>query len=366
MPNNFSGHGSERRYHRAMERCGRQVERYVERLLAGQARIRGRHSAWMGVLQRAPYKLFYKRMRDLMGVDEDKCTRCGLCASLCPMGQYQSRGQGRIPRTLRKLHALPCNLPREGDHFHGQNRRTLRAARQAFQDKHIQIICLTIRKRKAYERQENLLPRTAEARTEYWPFTGQKKLGMEPVSLITTYNTDRGRSWFHGVPERVLSEVSGSLDVPVRLIKTSGEKYALNFEKELALQKQAGAQVVVFGDIDLEPHRQWCTERCRTAGVEAFFPLWQEDRATLVYEFLESGFEARITVVDTAQLDRRHLGEMLTEERAELIRAEGADICGENGEYHTFVFNGPIFERPVTTEFGDPFMYEQYAILPMK
>ena len=193
-----------------------------------------------------------------------------------------------------------------------------------------------------------------------------KKLGMIPVSLITTYNTDRGRSWFHGLPEHVLSEVSESLHIPVRLIETSGEEYALNFEKELVLQKQAGAQVAVFGDIDLEPHRQWCTERCDNAGLEAFFPLWQEDRGKLVYEFLESGFEARITVVDTAQLDGKHLGEILTKERAELIRAEGADICGENGEYHTFVSSGPIFERSVTPEFGEPFMYEQYAILPMK
>ena len=192
------------------------------------------------------------------------------------------------------------------------------------------------------------------------------KLGMVPVSLITTYNTDRGRSWFHGLPEHVLSEVSESLHIPVRLIETSGEEYALNFEKELVLQRQAGAQVAVFGDIDLEPHRQWCTERCNSAGLEAFFPLWQEDRGKLVYEFLESGFEARITVVDTVQLDKKHLGEMLTKERAEMIRAEGADICGENGEYHTFVSDGPVFDRPVTPEFGEPFMYEQYVILPMK
>jgi uncharacterized protein (TIGR00290 family) len=192
------------------------------------------------------------------------------------------------------------------------------------------------------------------------------KLGMMPVSLITTYNTDRGRSWFHGVPEHVLSEVSESLHIPIRLIKTSGGEYALSFEKELALLKQSGAQVTVFGDIDLEPHREWCTERCTNAGLEAFFPLWQEDRAKLVHEFLDSGFSARITVVDTAQLDRKHLGEILTKQRAELIRAEGADICGENGEYHTFVSDGPIFERVVAPEYGEPFMYEQYAILPMK
>jgi diphthamide synthase (EF-2-diphthine--ammonia ligase) len=100
--------------------------------------------------------------------------------------------------------------------------------------------------------------------------------------------------------------------------------------------------------------------------MEAVFPLWQEDRGKLAYEIIDSGFEARITVVDTSRLSDRHLGEMLTKERLELIRAEGADICGENGEYHTFVSDGPIFARPVRPEYGEPFMYGQYAILPMK
>ena len=85
MPNNFSRRGSERHCHRVMERCGRSAERYVERLLAGRARIRGKHSAWLGVLQRGPYRMVFKHWRGLMGVDDSKCTRCGLCATYCPM-----------------------------------------------------------------------------------------------------------------------------------------------------------------------------------------------------------------------------------------------------------------------------------------
>jgi len=88
------------------------------------------------------------------------------------------------------------------------------------------------------------------------------KLGMKPVSLIITFNVDMERSWFHGIPDELLSEVSASLDIPIKLIKTSGEDYAANFEKELKVQKENGAEICVFGDIDLEEHLQWCTARC--------------------------------------------------------------------------------------------------------
>ncbi len=95
--------------------------------------------------------------------------------------------------------------------------------------------------------------------------------GMTPVSLMTAFNTDRGRSWFHGMPEHILSEVADSLYIPIRLIRTGGEEYALNFERELGVQKRAGAEVCVFGDIDLEPHRAWCTQRVKPPGWKPFF-----------------------------------------------------------------------------------------------
>ena len=86
----------------------------------------------------------------------------------------------------------------------------------------------------------------------------------------------------------------------------------------------------------------------------------------LVYEFIDSGFTAHITVIDRERLSGRFLGEKLTREVAEAIRAEGADICGENGEYHTFVSDGPLYETPVPHTFGKPIRQGQYAILPLK
>ena len=89
------------------------------------------------------------------------------------------------------------------------------------------------------------------------------KQGHTPELLITTYNTDRNRSHFHGIPHPLLERVSGSLGIQLMLVKTSGEEYAINFEKALAHAKNMGMEACVFGDIDIEGHIQWCSERCQ-------------------------------------------------------------------------------------------------------
>ena len=192
------------------------------------------------------------------------------------------------------------------------------------------------------------------------------KLGMEPISLIITYNIDMVRSWFHGVPGDLLNEVSASLNIPIKLIKTSGKDYVANFEKELRAQKENGAEICVFGDIDIEEHLKWCTDRCDAAGMEAFFPLWQEERKALVDEFIENGFTANIIVVDTDRLSEKHLGMTLSPETISSIVSEGADACGENGEYHTFVSDGPLFRKPVSFRYGELVRRGQYAVLPIR
>jgi uncharacterized protein (TIGR00290 family) len=189
--------------------------------------------------------------------------------------------------------------------------------------------------------------------------------GYEPLELITTYNIDENRSWFHGIPETVLESVSASLNIPVRLIKTAGKDYAQNFEEALLRSKKLGAEICVFGDIDIEDHKHWCSERCRNTGLDPLFPLWGEDRKKLVYEFVDSGFTANITVIDTRRMSDGFLGKTLTRETADCIAAQGADICGENGEYHTFVSAGPIFRKPIEFFFGEKIIRNGYAVLPI-
>ncbi|WP_353097658.1 hypothetical protein [Tissierella praeacuta] len=97
----------------------------------------------------------------------------------------------------------------------------------------------------------------------------------------------------------------------------------------------------------------------------SIFPLWNESRKELVYEFIESGFKAVITIVDSSRLSEKFLGRTLTKELMEEIVVEGADICGENGEYHTFVYDGPLFKESVNFKFDELTRNGDYSILPI-
>jgi len=190
--------------------------------------------------------------------------------------------------------------------------------------------------------------------------------GHEPIALITTYTIDADRSHFHGLSEDVLESVSESLDIPLWLVKTSGEEYLQNFEKALQRAKEQGAECCVFGDIDIEGHLEWCSERCENVGIEALFPLRGESRKDVVYDLIDSGFITNISVINTDHVSEDFLGKQLTKDVAEAIAGQGADICGENGEYHTFVTDGPIFKHPVSFLFGEKIIRDNYAMLPVQ
>jgi len=189
------------------------------------------------------------------------------------------------------------------------------------------------------------------------------KTGLVPIELITTYNTDANRSWFHGITENIIQKVSDSLAIPIKLIKTLGEKYEENFENALADAKNRGAEVCVFGDIDIEGHFEWCTLRCEKVGLMPYFPLWKEERKNIVYEFIDTGFTAIITIVDTSLMPKEFLGQILNRDTVDSIERSGVDICGENGEYHTFVFDGPIFKNKIVLSVKEKIERDKYFIL---
>ncbi|GIM32613.1 Dph6-related ATP pyrophosphatase [Paraclostridium bifermentans] len=176
------------------------------------------------------------------------------------------------------------------------------------------------------------------------------KKGYEPVALLTTVKKDADKSWTHGINRRLLKQVSESLDIPLLEVECDVCEYEKEFEKSLTKAKELGASICVFGDIDIEEHKNWDVERCENSGIEASFPLWQEDRESLVYEFIESGFTTIIKTVNLDYLNESLLGKKLTKNVVLEIKNAGADACGENGEYHTFVIDGPLFKEKVSFE----------------
>lgn len=173
------------------------------------------------------------------------------------------------------------------------------------------------------------------------------KNGNEPIGLLVTVDKEMQRSFFHGVPEYLLNNISKSLAIPLILVSCKGEEYVEMFDKKLKEAKELGAEACAFGDIDIEDHRKWCTDRCNKAGLKAIFPLWQENREDLTYEFIDSGFKAVIKNIQLRFLGENFLGKVLTRDIVKNIKETGADPCGENGEYHTFVYDGPIFNNKI-------------------
>ena len=189
------------------------------------------------------------------------------------------------------------------------------------------------------------------------------QMGHSPILLLTTFNADRNHSYSHGISETIFNRIADALAIPSLLVKTTDADYTRDFENALSYAKNMGAEACVFGDVDIEGHFTWCNERCKNAGIEALFPLWGRDRKDVVYDCIDSGFVANISVVNTKHLSDSFLGQQLTKEVADSIAQQGADICGENGEYHTFVSDGPVFRHPVQFSFSEKFTKNEYAIM---
>lgn len=189
--------------------------------------------------------------------------------------------------------------------------------------------------------------------------------GHDPAALLTTWDGDRKESHFHRIPLEVMAEAAEKLGIPLILIKTGGEDYNRDFEGALTDLKQQGMEAVVFGDIDIPGHLEWGRERCGNTGLEAMYPLWQEPRRQLVEEFIDAGFHAVIKVVDTRRMEGKYAGSTLSHAVLDALEKEGVDVCGENGEYHTFVFDGPIFSGPVGFKKGRIMTEGFHRILPI-
>ncbi len=179
------------------------------------------------------------------------------------------------------------------------------------------------------------------------------KAGHTPVAMLTTINPEQERSWFHGMQSELLQAVSERLGIPLIPCYCKPSEYGNALETGLRKAKDLGAEACVFGDIDIPGHLEWNTERCKHAGLGCILPLWQEDREQLATEVITSGFKAVVKIVQCEALGSEFLGETLTLPLLGDISATGSDVCGENGEYHTFVYDGPIFSEAIPIALGD-------------
>lgn len=190
--------------------------------------------------------------------------------------------------------------------------------------------------------------------------------GHQPVCLVVMVNNEADRSYFHGADRNMLSRYATALDIPMIMCPSNGEDYHIALEKGLQEAKAMGAEAACFGDIDIPGNREWEEERCHHVGLQPYFPLWQRDRAENVYELVELGYKCLIKSINTKLLPKSLLGKYLDQDSIAVMKKAGIDICGENGEYHTLVTNGPRFITPLEFEIGEIIDFGEYAVIDVK
>jgi len=180
--------------------------------------------------------------------------------------------------------------------------------------------------------------------------------GSEVLALLTTVTEGYERISMHGVREVLLDRQAEALGLElckVRIPRNSSmEEYETRMREALEHYLDRGVSSVVFGDIFLEDLRKDREDKLGRIGMAASFPIWRRDTAELAGAFINVGFQAVITCVDTRMLDGEFAGRAYDRQ---LLRdlPDGVDPCGENGEFHSFVHDGPIFREPVAHRIGE-------------
>ena len=183
-----------------------------------------------------------------------------------------------------------------------------------------------------------------------------QRSGYSDVTLITTITEGYDRISIHGVRRELLEMQADSLGLRLSAVyipkDSTNEQYESCLKETLAEHREEGIGKVAFGDIFLEDLRYYREKILKDLGMKAIFPIWERDTAELLREFIELGFKAVLSCVNPKFLDISFAGRDIDGEFIELV-PEGVDPCGENGEYHSFVYDGPIFGEELKLRQGE-------------
>ncbi|MBN2406960.1 MAG: diphthine--ammonia ligase [Elusimicrobia bacterium] len=180
------------------------------------------------------------------------------------------------------------------------------------------------------------------------------KSGVDVKCFLNMATEDGLRSRSHGLSSCCLSAQAGAIGLPLVRGRASWDGYEAEFKKIISGMKDRGLNTGIFGDIDLDVHREWVERVCAETGIKPVLPLWLMKRDELMKEFVDSGFEAVVCSLNTDMMGEEWLGRRVDAGFVKELTARGdIDLCGEKGEYHTFVYNGPVFKRPLKLDIGE-------------
>ncbi|MGW9684956.1 Dph6-related ATP pyrophosphatase [Flagellimonas sp. 2504JD1-5] len=174
--------------------------------------------------------------------------------------------------------------------------------------------------------------------------------------LLTTVNAHYDRVSMHGLRREVLETQAKAVGIPLDILEVpespSMEEYSTLMGNKIEDLKSRGYTHTAFGDIFLEDLKAYREQMLSSVGIQTIFPIWKRDTRELLEEFFDLGFRAVIVCINNSKLDASFLGKKLSPELIDQFPKD-VDPCGENGEFHTFCFDGPIFRHPIAFELGE-------------
>lgn len=192
------------------------------------------------------------------------------------------------------------------------------------------------------------------------------QLGYRPKVLLNMMNENGKVSRSHGLPLEILKQQTTQMNLPLIAIPTLWNDYEKNFVEILEQLKESyKIDYAVFGDIDLQPHRDWEEKVCKAADIKAILPLWKRNRKELVLGILDCKIECMIVSCNTT-MGEKYLGKTLTKKLTDELELTGIDPCGENGEFHTLVVNCPLFNRRISLPAHETQTYNDYCFINWK
>jgi len=171
--------------------------------------------------------------------------------------------------------------------------------------------------------------------------------GYKISHLVNFISQEFKRVSFHGTEARLIQLQSQAIGIPLLQKLTTWESYEQEFKEAVQSLLPRGIKGMVFGDIYLDEHREWVERVCGELGITAIEPLWNKDTEEVFSGFVDAGFEAIIVSASDELIDEGWVGQRLGRKFLSYLKTRNVDLCGENGEYHTLVVNGPLFKRKI-------------------
>jgi diphthine-ammonia ligase len=172
------------------------------------------------------------------------------------------------------------------------------------------------------------------------------------LSISNLVHFDRPNN-LHGVDPAMIRLQAELAGIPIVQQRVQSEDFEQQFKRTVGELAVKGAQGMVFGDIYLEPHKEWVDRVCGELGILPIEPLWGMKTEQIIHDFLDCGFETIIASGDRKLIDKKYIGRKMDQDFIEYLRSKKLDVCGESGEFHTFVTSGPLFRGTINITDSD-------------